>query len=326
MDPAPSPATALSERLLQLPADESLAFVFPGQGSQKAGMGNAVRAASAMARGVFALADEVAEFALSEVCANGPDDELTRTENAQPAILAAALAVLAAALESGAIASKPAYVAGHSLGQYSALVAAGSLGLADAVSLVRERGRLMGAATVGTMAAVVGLEESAVEVLCKEAGAEIANYNGPTQTVVGGSHEAVEKACALAKERGGRGIPVNVSGAFHTTLMEDAAHQFMKALEAASFAEPRIPVIGNVSARPLKSAEDVMTDLSKHIRSPVRWYQSLDWLEANGVRRVVEIGGKLLTAQIKRSNPNLEAISLDEEAALALREPEGERV
>lgn len=325
MDPAPFPATALSERLLQLPPDESLAFVFPGQGSQKVGMGNEVRAASPAARHVFAIADEAAGFPLSEVCATGPDEELTRTDNAQPAILTAALAVLAAALENGAITSRPAYVAGHSLGQYSALVAAGSLGLADAVSLVRERGRLMGAAKVGTMAAVVGLEEAVVEALCAEAGAEVANYNGPTQTVVGGSAQAVEKACALAKERGGRGIPVNVSGAFHTTLMEEAAQQFAKSLEAATFAEPRIPVVGNVSARPLTSAGELMADLSQHIRSPVRWYQSLDWLEANGVTRVVEIGGKLLTAQIKRSNPNLEAVSLDESAALA-REPQGERV
>ncbi len=316
MDPAHSPAASISERLLELPVDQSLAFVFPGQGSQKAGMGGEVLAASAAAREVFAVADRIIGFPLSDLCANGPEDELTRTENAQPALLATALAVFAAAIESGAITSRPAFVAGHSLGQYTALVAANSLSLDDGVRLVRERGRLMGAATVGTMAAVVGLDEATVEALCDEAGAEVANYNGPTQTVVGGSHEAVGRACALARERGGRGLPVNVSGAFHTTLMEDAASQFAVALQAATFQPPHIPVIGNVSAKPLTTPEQLTADLSQHIRSPVRWYQSMDWLEANGVRRVVEVGGKLLTAQLKRSNPNLEAVSLDEAAAL----------
>jgi len=316
MDQALFPASRIAERLLQLPADDTLAFVFPGQGSQKTGMGNEVRAASAVAREVFAIADEVVGHPLSEICANGPDEELTRTENAQPALLTAALAVLAAGLQSGAIRARPAYKAGHSLGQYTALVAAGSLSMKEGVRLVRERGRLMGAATVGTMAAVVGLREADVEAICAEAGAEVANYNAPTQTVVGGTREAVERACALAKERGGRGLPVNVSGAFHTTLMEEASREFAKSLEAATFAIPAIPVIGNVSGKPLTSPDEIMADLSQHIRSPVRWYQSMDWMEANGVRRVMEISGKLLTAQLKRSNPNLEAVSLEEAAAL----------
>jgi [acyl-carrier-protein] S-malonyltransferase len=316
MDQALFPASRIAERLSQLPTDETVAFVFPGQGSQKAGMGNEVRAASSVAREVFAIADNIAGFPLSDICANGPDEQLTRTENAQPALLTAAIAVLAAGLESGAIQARPAYMAGHSLGQYTALVASGTLTLEDGVRLVLERGRLMGAATVGTMAAVVGLQEADVEAICREAGAEVANYNAPTQTVVGGTREAVERACALARERGGRGLPVNVSGAFHTTLMEDAAGEFAKSLQGATFEAPEIPVIGNVSAKPLASPDEVLADLSQHIRSPVRWYQSLNWMEANGVRRVVEVGGKLLMAQLKRSNPGLEAVSFDEAMAL----------
>jgi [acyl-carrier-protein] S-malonyltransferase len=317
MDSPLSPASAISERLNALPADATLAFVFPGQGSQKTGMGKEVRAASAAARDVFAIADEAAGFALCELCANGPDDELTRTDNAQPAILATSLAVLAAALESGAIASRPAFVAGHSLGEYTALVAAGSLDIASAVRLVRERGRLMGAATQGTLAAVVGLDEATVAAICAEAGAEVANYNAPTQTVVGGTREAVERACALAKERGGRGLPVNVSGAFHTSLMEAAAHHFAAILDSEHIGHPGIAVVGNVSAEPLTMTEQVRADLAMQIRSPVRWYQSMNHLEANGVRRVIEIGpGKVLTSQLKRSNPNLECVALDEAAAL----------
>jgi [acyl-carrier-protein] S-malonyltransferase len=317
MDEASLPASGISERLLQLPPDETLAFVFPGQGSQKAGMGNDVRAASAVAREVFAIADEAAGFALSSLCASGPDDELTHTENAQPAILTTSLAVLAAALESGALAARPAFMAGHSLGEYTALVAAGSFGIADAVRLVRERGRLMGEQTEGTLAAVVGLDEATVAAICDESGAEVANYNAPTQTVVGGTRKAVELACVLAKERGGRGLPVNVSGAFHTSLMEPAARHFATILDSEHIAHPSIPVIGNVSAEPLTATEQVRADLVMQIRSPVHWYQSMDLLEAKGVRRVIEIGpGKILTSQLKRSNPNLECVSLDEAAAL----------
>lgn len=316
MDPQLA-AGNISRHLQELPLDESLAFIFPGQGSQKIGMGHDVRAASNVARQIFAIADEAAGFPLADLCANGPDDELTRTFNAQPAILTTSLAVLAAALESGALATRPAFVAGHSLGEYTALAAAGSLDIADAVRLVRERGRLMGASTEGTMAAIIGIDEATVAAICSESGAEVANYNGPTQTVVGGSHEAVERACALAKERGGRGLPVNVSGAFHTSLMEPAAREFTKTLDGTAIEAPLIAVLGNVSAQPLETVDDVRADLSQQIRTPVRWYQSMDWLESKGVRRVIEIGpGKILTAQLKRSNPNLECIALDEAAAL----------
>ena len=156
--------------------------------------------------------------------------------------------------------------------------------------------------------------------ICRESGAEAANYNAPTQTVIGGRRDAVERACALAKERGGRGLPVNVSGAFHTSLMEPAAREFARVLEAVEIAAPAIPVIGNVSAQPLTTAEDVRGDLAQQIRSPVRWYQSMDAAQASGVRRVLELGpGKILTAQLKRSHPDLELGSLDETAALGVK-------
>jgi [acyl-carrier-protein] S-malonyltransferase len=320
MDTASSLASNISRRLLQLPIDSGLALVFPGQGSQKAGMGASVCSSSGAAREVFALADEAIGFALSGLCANGPDDELTSTANAQPAILAASLAILAAALDSGALASRPAFVAGHSLGEYSALVAAGALSIQDAVRLVRKRGRLMaeaGRQAKGTLAAVVGLDEATVAEICQESGAEVANYNAPTQTVIGGTPAAVERACVLAKERGGRGLPVNVSGAFHTSLMEPAAREFARVLETVAIGEPAIPVIGNVSAQPLTTVEDVRADLGQQIRSPVRWYQSMDAARANGVRRVIELGpGHILTSQLKRSHPDLELGSLDEAAAL----------
>lgn len=303
--------------MLELPLDSELALVFPGQGSQKVGMGAEVRESCETARSIFTLADEALGISMSDLCANGPDDELTNTLNAQPAILVTSLAILAAALESGAIASRPAYVAGHSLGQYTALVAAGSLGVEDAVRLVRERGRIMGMQSEGTLAAVVGLDEATVADICRESGAECANYNAPTQTVVGGSREAVERACVLAKERGGRGLPVNVSGAFHTSLMEPAAQQFAEALDTTDILAPQIAVIGNVSAQPLESVDQVRADLREQINSPVRWYQSMDTAQAKGVRRVVELGpGKVLSAQIKRSHPDFELSNLDEAAAL----------
>ena len=290
MTPAPLSANDISRRLLQLPLDPTLTLVFPGQGSQKVGMGAEVRAASAAASEVFDIADQTLGFSLSNLCADGPDDTLTATSNAQPALLTTSIAILGAALESGALDRRPAYLAGHSLGEYSALVAAGSLDLEDALRLVRERGRLMQEAKGGTLAAVIGLDEETVAGICADTGAEVANYNAPTQTVIGGTPDAVAKACELAKERGGRGLPVNVSGAFHTSLMAPAADKFAEVIAAADIRDPNIPVIGNIGAVPLTSADDVRADLASQIRSPVRWYQSMDHLETLGVTEVIELG------------------------------------
>jgi [acyl-carrier-protein] S-malonyltransferase len=169
----------------------------------------------------------------------------------------------------------------------------------------------------GTMAAVVGLDDDAVIAVCEESGAEVANYNAPGQIVIGGPVGSVERACALAKERGGRGIPINVSGAFHTSLMASAAERFAPRIKQAAIRDPRIPVVGNVSAQPLTTAEDVRADLTAQVRSPVRWYQSMDRLQGAGVTGVTEIGpGRVLTAQLKRSHPAMTGINLDEAEAL----------
>ena len=316
MNEATSPSRLTADRLLQLSVDPELALVFPGQGSQKVGMGRAAAESSETAAGVFAEADEALGFDLSRLCFEGPEERLKETANTQPAILAASVAVLAAALDADAIERRPALVAGHSLGEYSALVAAGALEFGAAMRLVRERGRLMdeaGQASPGTMAAIVGLDEATVEEVCRESGAEVANYNAATQTVVGGTPQAVERACALAKERGGRGLPVKVSGAFHTSLMEPAAEAFSRLLADAEVAAPVIPVVGNVSGQTLTSAADVRADLEQQIRRPVRWHQSIDAMEAAGARRTIEVGpGKVLTAQLKRSHPGLDARSIEE--------------
>jgi len=316
MNEATSPSRLTADRLLQLSVDPQLALVFPGQGSQKMGMGRAAAESSATAAGVFAEANEALGFDLSRLCFEGPEERLRETANTQPAILAASVAILAAALEAGTIEHRPALVAGHSLGEYSALVAAGSLEFGAAMRLVRERGRLMdeaGQASPGRLAAVVGLDEATVEEICRESGAEVANYNAATQTVVGGPPEAVERACALAKERGGRGLPVKVSGAFHTSLMEPAAEAFSRLLADAEVDAPLIPVVGNVSGQTLTAAADVRADLEQQIRRPVRWHQSVDAMEAAGARRAIEVGpGKILTAQLKRSHPGLDARSIEQ--------------
>jgi [acyl-carrier-protein] S-malonyltransferase len=284
-------------------------------------MGRDVAAVSPAARQVFETADAVLGEGLTRLCFNGPEEELTRTANAQPAILVASIAILAAAIEAGTLDRRPAYVAGHSLGQYTALVAAGSLSFEAALLLVRERGRYMedaGREQPGAMAAVVGLSEEDVEALCRDAGAEPCNYNSPTQLVIGGTPEAVERACGLARERGGRGLPLNVSGAFHTSLMRSAAGRFATVLEAATILDPAVPVVGNVSGAALASAEAVAADLKEQVLRPVRWRQSVEFMAVNGVSTFVEAGpGRVLTAMLKRAAPELNAISIDGAAALA---------
>ncbi len=304
-----------ADLLLDIPPDASLALIFPGQGSQKAGMGKEIAARTPAARRVFEAADAALGIDLTRLCFEGPGDELRLTANAQPALLATSIAILVAALEGGAIDRRPAFLAGHSLGEYTALVAAGAIGFEDAMRLVRERGALMARAGVehpGTMVALVGLDENAAADICDRSGAEACNYNAPTQIVLGGTPEAIEKVAALAKQMGGRALPLNVSGAFHTSLMSSAGEDFAAAVDKVSIVRPRIPVISNVSAEPLTSAGSVRTDLKEQMTRPVRWHQSITAMIASGIQRFIEVGpGRVLTAQLQRSDPGVRATSVD---------------
>jgi len=315
MTPAQSDLSASIKSLHQLPIDPELGLLFPGQGAQKMGMGSEAWQSSASAKAVFETADDVLGTSLSRLCFEGPEEELTRTVNAQPAILTTSLAIVAAALESRVLDKRPAFLAGHSLGEYTALVAAGALPFADAFQLVRERGRLMEQAGIenpGTMAAIVGLSEHSVREVCRLSGAELCNFNARTQTVIGGAPEAVETASQLAKERGGRGLPMKVAGAFHTSLMEPAARNFETALEGVVAQDSSIPVIGNVTAKPIETRADLISELERQMATPVLWYQSILYMIDSGVRRFIEAGpGQTLIAMLKRDFPDLTLISLD---------------
>ena len=315
------PVTPSLKRFAELPADPTLALLFPGQGSQKVGMGQEVHGASRPAQEVFAYANSILGVELTRLCFDGPESELTRTANAQPAILTASVALFATSVESGALDRQPAVLAGHSLGEYTALVVAGAIAFEDALRLVRERGRLMeeaGKRTPGTMVAIVGLGEDDAREICSISGAEPSNFNAATQIVVGGSSAALERACALAKERGGRGLAMNVAGAFHTSLMAGAADEFKRVLEGAPAQDPAIPVMSNVTAREMRRASECISDLAQQIRSPVLWHQSIVGMQKAGVQTFTEIGpGRALITMLKRDSPEATLVSLDGAAVLA---------
>jgi [acyl-carrier-protein] S-malonyltransferase len=303
------------KRLYSLPADPSLALLFPGQGSQKVGMGHDAWLSHQACREVFETADCTLGINLSAICFEGPEGELLRTTNAQPAILTTSLAYLVAALETGALNQRPAYLAGHSLGEYAAMVVAGCLEFEEALRLVRERGRLMeqtGTESAGTMAAIVGLKADQVSEICRLSGAEACNHNARTQVVVGGTPSAVERACALAREQGGRGLPMNVAGAFHTSLMEPAAREFKVILAGLDAADPTVPVVSNVDATAMSVAAQCISDLAQQIARPVLWHQSITFMREAGVRTFAELGpGRALITMLKRDAPELALISLD---------------
>jgi [acyl-carrier-protein] S-malonyltransferase len=256
------------------------------------------------ARAVFEQADAALSRPLSEIIFEGPEDELVRTINTQPAILVTSLACLAAGRATGALEHAPAFVAGHSLGEYSALVAAGALTLADSIQLVQERGRLMqeacDAAPSG-MAALIGLEPEVVDEVCAGSGAEVCNINTDTQIVVGGTHEAVAAAVKLATEKGARrAIPLKVGGAFHSSLMGLAAEGMRAALASIDFSAPEVPVVGNMTAQALTSTEAVIDELEMQVNHAVRWRQSVETMGEAGVGSFIEIGpGSALTGMVR---------------------------
>lgn len=339
---------------------ERIAFVFPGQGSQAVGMGADIYRASPAARRVYDLADHALGFALSRLCFEGPEETLRETINTQPAIVVTSLALLAALQESAdsglsdtgepslLAPFRPAYVAGHSVGEYAAVAASGALGIEDTLRLVRERGRLMhaeGLACPSGMAAVLGMDATTLEALCAEAteqslatlGARethpgagrvvVANDNAPGQIVISGARPALERAMELARRRGAkRVVPLAVSGAFHSPVMAPAARGLAQAVDAAPIRDARIPVIANISATPLTVAGDLRAELARQIAAPVQWTQSVEYLAAQGVTTFVEIGvGQVLGGLIKRIAKGTMSLSLGsaadvEPVAATLRE------
>jgi [acyl-carrier-protein] S-malonyltransferase len=258
----------------------------------------------AIARRLFDRADEILRRPLSKLCFEGPVEELSRTDNAQPAIYVTSIACLEVAREEGLL-PQPAFVAGHSLGEYSALTAAGVLDFDDGVRLVEERGRLTQAAanaTPGGLAAIMGLDEAATEAVCASAGAELCNLNSPGQIVIGGTKDAVARACALALERGAkRAIPLDVGGAFHTSLMGPAAAGMTGALAAIELHAARVPFVANDTARPTSDPDVIRDELVYQLTHPVRWVQCVQYMASHGVTSFLEIGpGRVLSGLIKR--------------------------
>jgi [acyl-carrier-protein] S-malonyltransferase len=283
------------------------AFVFPGQGAQFVGMGKDLYEQFQSARDLYDRADEILGFPLSRLCFEGPEEELQQTRNTQPAIAVTSLALLKVATEVSPplLAGRPAFVAGHSLGEYTALVAAGSLSFDNAVKLLRARGELMQAAgdkNPGTMAAILGLDIADCEDVCREAGAEVCNVNAPGQVVIGGRREAVVRALDYAKARGAvKVIPLSVSGAFHSSLMKPAAEGMTHHVATASVHDPIIPVVVNCTATPVQDELNVRHELVDQVSRPVQWSDTVAFLGDQGVTTFIEFGpGRVLTAIIKR--------------------------
>lgn len=299
--PEGAPGITISD----LPIEDGVAWLFPGQGAQFVGMGRDLYEQVPAARAVFDAADTALGFPLSLLCFEGPEDELTRTVNTQPALVTHAIAALVAAVQAGTVTHRPGFMAGHSLGEYAALIAAGAVSFEDGVRLVRERGRLMQEAcdaTPGTMAAVLGLEPDALAEICAAHGAALCNLNAPGNVTIGGTFEAVEAASAAATEAGAsRVVPLTVAGAFHTPLMQSAAAGMRDVLANATFATPAVPVVSNVTAQPLTAADALAGELVDQITSPVRWADSVRAMLDAGVGSFVEFGpGRVLTGIVRR--------------------------
>jgi [acyl-carrier-protein] S-malonyltransferase len=298
-----------------------VAYVFPGQGSQSVGMGRDLYESYPAAREVFEQADERLGFSLSELCFEGPEDELRKTVNAQPALVTVSYACLKAAEETDKGLPPPAFVAGHSLGEYTALAAAGVLDFADTVYLACERGRLMyqaGLERPGTMAAIIGLDEAVLSKICQETDTRLANINCPGQLVISGATDNITRAVELAKEKGAsRAIPLQVSGAFHTPLMQPAVDGMAEIIPTLTFREPSVPIIANTSARPMTTAEAVKSELLEQLCNSVQWQGSIEYMIENGVTSVIEIGpGRVLTGLMRRIDRNVETLNIGDVGAI----------
>ena len=299
-----------------------LAFLFPGQGSQYAGMGKELAESFPAARAVFEEADRALGFPLSRLCFDGPEEELKLTANTQPAVLTCSLAAARVLAENGV---RPDYVAGHSLGEYSALVSAGGLSLADAVLLVRRRGQYMQEAVPegqGAMAAILGLAAEKVAEVCLEAAqGEVvspANLNSPGQIVISGHAAAVERAMEAAKAAGAkRALRLPVSAPFHCSLLEPAARRLAADFEQVHFADLKIPLISNVDAAPLQTAAQARDALLRQVPAPVRWEESVRRLISLGCEVLIEVGpGKVLTGLLRQIDARLLAFNVENRASL----------
>lgn len=299
----------------------SVAFTFPGQGSQAVGMGKDLADAFPEARAVFAEVDEALGQKLSTIMFEGPEETLTLTANAQPALMAVSIAVMRV-LEARGLSLKDqvSYVAGHSLGEYSALCAAGTFSLADTARLLRIRGNAMQSAVPvgeGAMAAIIGLEQSDVEAICKEASTggscQIANDNGGGQLVISGSKPAVEVAARLATEKGAkRALMLSVSAPFHSALMAPAADAMREALAAVAAKTPVVPVIANVRAAPVSDPQEIVKLLVEQVTGQVRWRETVEWFGRNDVTTLYEVGsGKVLTGLARRIDKSVTGIAIN---------------
>ncbi|HJW88452.1 MAG TPA: ACP S-malonyltransferase [Dehalococcoidia bacterium] len=306
-----------SPKKRSLSTGSKVAFIFPGQGTQWVGMGKDLYQTFPSARQVFDEADESLGFDLSRLCFEGPEEKLRQTVYAQPAILTMSLACLEAAREMGLepCMGKPAYVAGHSLGEYTSLVAAGVLDLPEAVSLVRQRGKLMQKASQqerGGMLAILGLDLETVAEVCEWSGTEIANVNCPGQVVIAGTAESLAEARELAQERGARRVvTLDVCGPFHSSVMRRALRALGRAISSLRFHHPKVPIVANASARPLTSSQAVKKELCIQLCYPVRWQESVNLMVDRGVDTFVELGpGKVLSGMIERTAPQVQTINI----------------
>lgn len=300
-----------------------IAFLFPGQGSQSVGMGQDLAEKYEEVKNIFNEADQALSDSLSELIKNGPQETLTLTTNAQPALLTTSIAVLQKVKEFNIEAN---YVAGHSLGEYTALVAASSLEFRDAVQIVRKRGEFMEAAVPngqGSMAAILGMDADKLTEITDQvtetvSSVQLANLNCPGQIVISGTKEGVEKACELAKENGARrAIPLEVSGPFHSRLMEPASQKLDEVLQNHSIVDAKIPVISNVTAEPVTDAEQIKDLLIKQLYSPVRWEDSIKTMIDLGVDTFIEIGpGKVLTGLVRKIDRKVKTYNIFDEDSL----------
>jgi len=293
----------------------SQAFIFPGQAAQAVGMGKDLYDNSPAAREVFNEVDDALGRSLTTLMFEGPIEDLTETSNAQPAVSAVSLASHAAISEALGSAPMPSMTAGHSLGEYSTLAVSGVLSVTDTIKLVVQRGQLMQEACdekPGGMVALIGIDEFAVEDVCRETGAELSNINTAQQIIISGDHRSLAQAIDLAAARGAKKcIPLQVAGAFHSGLMEPAQSGLNEVIEAVTFNDPIIPIVGNCGATALTTGAEVKAELMTQLTSCVRWQRSIEFMIENGIETFVEVGpGKVLAGMIKRIDKSREIISV----------------